>query len=83
MTCSHLHTFKAYHQLHKINIEIILLGYKSFCAFSNAETNDDRHPRQGDNVSIETQYENGHGYQVIIIPMIDDDKDKMRGVKTR
>ena len=37
--------------------------YKSFCAFSNAQTNDDRHPRQDDNVSIETHYKNGHGYQ--------------------
>ena len=33
--------------------------YMSFCAFINAQTNDDRHPRQNDNVSIETQYENG------------------------
>ena len=31
--------------------------YKSFCAFSNAQTNDDRHLRQNDNVS-NTVYRN-------------------------
>ena len=37
--------------------------YTSCCAFSNAQTNDDRHPRQDDKLSIKMQYENGHGYQ--------------------